>query len=58
VSPLPGHRPDGGYAGEVAWLTLVTEVYARSPVVAQTIAATREPAAPSTPQRTAGDARR
>ncbi|MEU8328709.1 MAB_1171c family putative transporter [Micromonospora sp. NPDC048839] len=34
------HRPDDGYAGEVAWLTLVTDAYARSPVVAQTLAAT------------------
>ncbi|MEU8183488.1 MAB_1171c family putative transporter [Micromonospora sp. NPDC049047] len=44
------HRPDDGYAGEVAWLTLVTDAYARSPVVAQTLAATRN--------RTTGDARR
>ncbi|WP_444951206.1 MAB_1171c family putative transporter [Micromonospora ureilytica] len=57
ANPQPAdqlHRPDGGYAGEVAWLTLVTEVYARSPVVARTI----ERAAPGTPQSTAGDARR
>lgn len=53
TAPQPAdelHRPDGGYAGEVAWLTLVTDVYAHSPVVAQTIAATRE--------LTTGDARR
>ncbi|MEU7673532.1 MAB_1171c family putative transporter [Micromonospora taraxaci] len=35
------HRPEGGYAGEVAWLTLVTNAYAGSPVVLQTIAATQ-----------------
>lgn len=46
------HRPDGGYAGEVAWLTLVTDAYARSPVVAQTLAAD------GAPHPTAGDARR
>ncbi|MGC4769058.1 MAB_1171c family putative transporter [Micromonospora sp. DT44] len=45
------HRPDGGYAGEVAWLTLVTDAYARSPVVARTLDA-------ATPHPTAGDARR
>ncbi len=46
------HRPDGGYAGEVAWLTLVTDAYARSSVVAQTLAAE------DTAQTTAGDTRR
>lgn len=46
------HRPDGGYAGEVAWLTLVTDAYARSSVVAQTLDAE------DIPQPTAGDARR
>ncbi|MFF0319028.1 MAB_1171c family putative transporter [Micromonospora sp. NPDC005252] len=46
------HRPDGGYAGEVAWLTLVTDAYARSPVVAQTLASD------GAPHPTAGDARR
>ncbi|WBB81251.1 hypothetical protein O7606_07705 [Micromonospora sp. WMMD882] len=45
------HRPDGGYAGEIAWLTRVTAAYARSPVVARTLAATQT--APEV-----GDARR
>ncbi|MFG1918328.1 MAB_1171c family putative transporter [Micromonospora sp. NPDC048898] len=52
------HRPDGGYAGEVAWLTLVTDAYARSPVVAQTLAASGEHTAESAPHPTAGDTRR
>ncbi|WP_030487965.1 MAB_1171c family putative transporter [Micromonospora chokoriensis] len=44
LDPQPAdelHRPEGGYAGEVAWLTLVTDAYAGSPVVAETAAATR-----------------
>ncbi|MET8040541.1 MAB_1171c family putative transporter [Micromonospora sp. NPDC005215] len=52
ATPQPAdelHRPDDGYAGEVAWLTLVTDAYARSPVVAQTLATSRK--------LTAGDAR-
>ncbi|MBQ1076772.1 hypothetical protein KBX06_27010 [Micromonospora sp. C31] len=52
------HRPDGGYAGEVAWLTLVTDAYARSPVVAQTLAASQQLTAENSPHPTAGDARR
>jgi hypothetical protein len=54
AAPQPAdelHRPDGGYAGEVAWLTLVTDAYARSPVVARTLAE-------AVPHPTAGDARR
>ncbi|WP_433120365.1 MAB_1171c family putative transporter [Micromonospora sp. CA-246542] len=54
AAPQPAdelHRPDGGYAGEVAWLTLVTDAYARSPVVARTLDA-------ATPRPTVGDARR
>ncbi|WP_432049923.1 MAB_1171c family putative transporter [Verrucosispora sp. NA02020] len=42
--PLPPddlHRPSGGYAGEIAWLTLVSSIYARSLVVAQTLADSR-----------------
>ncbi|MER7167897.1 MAB_1171c family putative transporter [Micromonospora sp. NPDC000207] len=33
------HRPSGGYAGEVAWLSLVTDAYAHSPVVTATLSA-------------------
>lgn len=42
--PLPPdglHRPSDGYAGEIAWLTLVSSTYARSLVVAQTLATSR-----------------
>ncbi|MEU8262969.1 MAB_1171c family putative transporter [Micromonospora sp. NPDC048999] len=48
------HRPSGGYAGEIAWLTLVASAYTRSLVVAQTLAASRH--LPS--QSPVGDARR
>ncbi|GIJ30320.1 hypothetical protein Vqi01_54820 [Micromonospora qiuiae] len=42
--PLPPddlHRPSDGYAGEISWLALVSSTYARSLVVAQTLAASR-----------------
>ncbi|MFF0659137.1 MAB_1171c family putative transporter [Micromonospora tulbaghiae] len=56
--PLPSddlHRPSGGYAGEIAWLTLVSITYTRSFVVARTLAASRHlPAS----QSTLGDTRR
>ncbi|WDZ82415.1 MAB_1171c family putative transporter [Micromonospora cathayae] len=50
------HRPAGGYAGEIAWLTRVTTAYARSPVVARTLVATRLAAAQAAPE--AGEAHR
>ncbi|TDB91145.1 hypothetical protein E1091_13850 [Micromonospora fluostatini] len=40
------HRPAGGYAGEVAWLGLVTDAYAHCPVVARAVAATGAEARP------------
>ncbi|RKF24657.1 MAB_1171c family putative transporter [Micromonospora globbae] len=49
------HRPSGGYAGEVSWLTLVSLAYARSPVVARTLTASRHLPASQIPL---GDARR
>ncbi|MFC4018964.1 MAB_1171c family putative transporter [Micromonospora sp. GCM10011542] len=52
------HRPDGGYAGEIAWLTRVTAAYARSPVVARTLVAARHAAAQDIPHRKVGDAQR
>ncbi|MEV4824523.1 MAB_1171c family putative transporter [Micromonospora sp. NPDC049274] len=52
------HRPDGGYAGEVAWLTLITDAYVHSPMVAQTLAASRELTTDASSDPTAGDARR
>ncbi|SCF29276.1 hypothetical protein GA0074696_4151 [Micromonospora purpureochromogenes] len=49
------HRPAGGYAGEVSWLTLVSTAYARSVVVARTLTASRHL---RTSQSPLGDARR